>query len=208
MGAMLTVDPEHLRGRLILRAVETLSEGGVIIYPTDTIYGLGCDITNKSAIERIQRIKQRDAKKPMSFVCADVADISTYAHVSKFAFRILQRLLPGPFTFILPATKETPRVLRSKQKTVGVRIPDHPVSTALVRELGRPLLSTSANRSAEDALTDPVDLERELGKEVDLILECSILPVQPSTVVSLIDDEIEVLRQGKGDISPFLEEAP
>ena len=132
MGAMLTVDPEHLRGRLIHRAVETLSEGGVIIYPTDTIYGLGCDITNKSAIERIQRIKQRDAKKPMSFVCADVADISTYAHVSKFAFRILQRLLPGPFTFILPATKETPRVLRSKQKTVGVRIPDHPVSTASV----------------------------------------------------------------------------
>ena len=92
MGAMQTVDPEHLRGRLIHRAVETLSEGGVIIYPTDTIYGLGCDITNKSAIERIQRIKQRDAKKPMSFVCANVADISTYAHVSKFAFRILQRL--------------------------------------------------------------------------------------------------------------------
>ncbi|MBT3343023.1 MAG: threonylcarbamoyl-AMP synthase [Gemmatimonadetes bacterium] len=204
---MLTVDPEHLRGRLIHRAVETLKTGGVIVYPTDTVYGLGCDITNKAAIERIQRLKGRDAKKPMSFVCADVADISTYAHVSKFAFRLLQRLLPGPFTFILPATKETPRVLRSKQRTVGVRIPDHPVSRAIVSELGHPLLSTSANRSAEDVLTDPVELESELGPQVDLILECGILPVQPSTVVSLIDDEIQVLRQGKGDISAFIEDA-
>ena len=207
MGSMLTVDPEHLRGRLIHRAVETLKTGGVIVYPTDTAYGLGCDITNKAAIERIQRLKGRDAKKPMSFVCADVADISTYAHVSKFAFRLLQRLLPGPFTFILPATKETPRVLRSKQRTVGVRIPDHPVSRAIVSELGHPLLSTSANRSAEDVLTDPVELESELGPQVDLILECGILPVQPSTVVSLIDDEIQVLRQGKGDISAFIEDA-
>lgn len=206
MGTMLTVDPQHLRGRLIHRAVEALNSGGVIVYPTDTIYGLGCDITNKNAIEKIQRLKGRDARKPMSFVCADVADISTYAHVSKFAYRLLQRLLPGPFTFILPATKETPRVLRSKQRTVGVRIPDHPVSTALVKELGRPLLSTSANRSSEDVLTDPVDLEQEFGSQVDLILECGILPVQPSTVVSLMDDQVEVLRQGKGDISAFIEE--
>ncbi|MBT4609276.1 MAG: threonylcarbamoyl-AMP synthase [Gemmatimonadetes bacterium] len=207
MGSMLTVDPEHLRGRLIHRAVETLKTGGVIVYPTDTVYGIGCDITNKNAIERIQRIKGRDAKKPMSFVCADVADISTYAQVSKFAFRLLKRLLPGPFTFVLPATKETPRVLRSKQKTVGVRIPDHSVTTALVQQLGRPLLSTSANRSTEDVLTDPVDLERELGPQVDMILECGILPVQPSTVVSLLDDEIQILRQGKGDISAFVEDA-
>lgn len=206
MGTMLTVDPQHLRGRLIHRAVEALETGGVIIYPTDTIYGLGCDITNKNAIERIQRIKGRDPKKPMSFICADMSDISTYAKVSKYAFRILQRLLPGAFTFILPATKQTPRVLRSKQKTVGVRIPDHPVTMALIEQLGRPLLSTSANRSTEDALTDPVDLEREFGSQVDLILECGILPVQPSTVVSLIDDRIEVLRQGKGDISAFIED--
>jgi len=207
MSTILSVDPQHLRGRLIHRATEALEAGGVIVYPTDTVYGLGCDITNKAAIERIQRLKGRDAKKPMSFVCADVADISTYAHVSKFAFRLLQRLLPGPFTFILPATKETPRVLRSKQRTVGVRIPDHPVSRAIVSELGHPLLSTSANRSAEDVLTDPVELESELGPQVDLILECGILPVQPSTVVSLIDDEIQVLRQGKGDISAFIEDA-
>ena len=207
MAQVLHIDPEHLRMRPIQQAVEVLSNGGVIVYPTDTVYGLGCDITNKAAIERIQRLKGRDAKKPMSFVCADVADISTYAHVSKFAFRLLQRLLPGPFTFILPATKETPRVLRSKQRTVGVRIPDHPVSRAIVSELGHPLLSTSANRSAEDVLTDPVELESELGPQVDLILECGILPVQPSTVVSLIDDEIQVLRQGKGDISAFIEDA-
>ena len=207
MSTTLTVDPQHLRGRLIHRAAEALEAGGVIVYPTDTIYGIGCDIKSKNAIERIQRIKGRDAKKPMSFVCADVADISIYAHVSKFAFRLLKRLLPGPFTFILPATKKTPRVLRSKQKTVGVRIPDHPVTAALVQQLGRPLLSTSANRSEEEVLIDPVDLERELGPQVDMILECGILPVQPSTVVSLIDDEIQILRQGKGDMSALIDDA-
>ena len=145
MADVLHIDPAHLKGRHVRHAVEVLEGGGVIVYPTDTIYGLGCDITRKAAIERIQRIKGRDAKKPMSFVCADLNDISRYARVSNFAYRILKRLLPGPYTFILPAAKETPRLLRSRQKTVGIRIPDHPVSAALVAALGRPILSTSAN---------------------------------------------------------------
>jgi tRNA threonylcarbamoyl adenosine modification protein (Sua5/YciO/YrdC/YwlC family) len=190
VAQVLHIDPEHLKMRPIQQAAEVLRGGGVIIYPTDTVYGLGCDITSKSAVERIQRIKGRDTRKPMSFVCADLNDISHYAHVSNFAYRILRRLLPGAYTFVLPATKETPKILRSKQKTVGIR---------------RPLLSTSANRSEQDAITDPYELEEELGNDVDLILECGQLPVLPSSVVSLVDDTIEILREGSGDLSSLRE---
>ena len=207
MADVLNIDPEHLRGRHLRRAVEVLVGGGVLIYPTDTIYGLGCDITQKTAVERIRRIKGRDARKPMSFVCADLNDIARYARVSNYAYRILRRLLPGPYTFVLPAAKETPRLLRSRQKTVGIRIPDHPVTAALVRELGRPILSTSANRSEQEAITDPWQLEEELGHDVDLILECGQLPVLPSSVVSLVGDEATVLRRGSGDLSQFQEPA-
>ncbi len=207
MADVLSIDPEHLKGRHLRRAVEVLAGGGVIIYPTDTIYGLGCDITHKSGVERIRRIKGRDARKPMSFVCADLNDIARYARVSNYAYRILRRLLPGPYTFVLPATKETPRLLRSRQKTVGIRIPDHPVTAAIVKELGQPILSTSANRSEQDAITDPWQLEEELGHDVDLILECGQLPVLPSSVVSLVGDEAVVLRRGSGDLSQFQEPA-
>jgi tRNA threonylcarbamoyl adenosine modification protein (Sua5/YciO/YrdC/YwlC family) len=187
--------------------VDVLGDGGVIVYPTDTVYGLGCDITCKAAVERIQRIKGRDARKPMSFVCADLTDISNYAQVSNFAYRILRRLLPGAYTFVLPATKETPKLLRSRQRTVGIRIPDHNVSTSLVSQLGHPLLSTSANRSEQDAITDPFELEEQLGNDVDLILECGEMPVSPSSVISLTGDEVEILREGSGDLSYFRKSA-
>ena len=203
MAEILSVDPENLKGKHVRRAVEVLSRGGVIVYPTDTIYGLGCDITSKAAIERIRRIKGRDAKKPMSFVCADLANVSTYARVSNYAYRVLKRCLPGPYTFVLPATKQTPRTLQTKQKTVGLRIPDHAVPLALVGELGQPILSTSANLTNEDVLTDPVELERVLGSNADLIMECGQLPVSPSSVISLIGDQVEILREGAGDLSFF-----
>ena len=207
MAQVLHIDPEHLKMRPIQRAVDVLGDGGVIVYPTDTVYGLGCDITCKAAVERIQRIKGRDARKPMSFVCADLTDISNYAQVSNFAYRILRRLLPGAYTFVLPATKETPKLLRSRQRTVGIRIPDHNVSTSLVSQLGHPLLSTSANRSEQEAITDPFELEEQLGNDVDLILECGEMPVSPSSVISLIGDEVEILREGSGDLSYFRKSA-
>jgi tRNA threonylcarbamoyl adenosine modification protein (Sua5/YciO/YrdC/YwlC family) len=207
MAEILNVDPEHLRGRHIKRAVDVLRQGGVIVYPTDTIYGLGCDITRKDAVERIRRIKGRDDRKPMSFVCADLANVSHYAHVSKYAYRVLKRCLPGPYTFVLPATRETPRMLQTKQKTVGLRVPDHPVPLAMITELGNPIITTSANRSNEEVLTDPYGLEDVLGSQVDLILECGQLPVLPSSVVSLVGDRAEILRQGQGDLSYFTEEA-
>ena len=205
MAEMLKIDPEHLKGRHIQRAVEVLRAGGVIVYPTDTIYGLGCDITSKEAVQRIRRIKQRDAKKPMSFVCHDLANVSYYAHVSKFAYRILKRSLPGPYTFVLPATRATPRMLQTRQKTVGLRVPDHPVPLALSLELGNPIISTSANFSDQEVLTDPQELEDKLGKHVDLILECGQLPVLPSSVISLIGDQVEILREGQGDLNYFKE---
>ncbi len=207
MVDMLTVDPQNLKGRHISRAVEVLRSGGVIIYPTDTIYGLGCDITNKEAIDRILQIKGRSHNKPMSFVCADLTNVSKYAHVSNHAYRILKRYLPGPYTFVLPATRETPRILQTKRKTVGLRVPDHPVPLRLVQELGNPILSTSANRSDEDVLTDPEELKGMLGAGVDLMLECGRLPVMPSSVISLLDDRVEILREGQGDLTDLRREA-
>ena len=206
MAETLNIDPEHLRGRHIERAVEILRRGGVIIYPTDTIYGLGCDITCKEAVEKIRLIKGRDDKKPMSFVCADLANVSQYARVSNYAYRILKRYLPGPYTFVLPATRETPRMLQSKQKTVGLRVPDHPVPLAVIKELGNPIISTSANLSSEEVLTDPSQLEEVLGSQVDLILECGQLPILPSSVISLVGDKAEILRRGQGDLSYFTSE--
>ena len=203
MTTTLSIDPLHLKGRHVDRAVEVLRRDGVIVYPTDTIYGLGCDVTSKAAVERIRRIKGRDANKPMSFVCSDLVQVSRYGHVSNFAHRILKRFLPGPYTFVLTATKETPRVFQSKQKTVGIRIPDHPVPLALVEQLGSPVVSTSANESDEEVVTNPADLERIFGHRVDLIMECGTLPVLASSVISLVDDTIQILREGQGDLSYF-----
>ena len=203
MATTLSIDPQHLKGRHVDRAVEVLRRDGVIVYPTDTIYGLGCDVTSKGAVERVRRIKGREANKPMSFVCSDLVQVSRYGHVSNFAHRILKRFLPGPYTFVLTATKETPRVFQSKQKTVGIRIPDHPVPLALVEQLGNPVVSTSANESDEEVVTNPADLERIFGHRVDLIMECGTLPVLASSVISLVDDQIQILREGQGDLAYF-----
>ncbi|RMG87842.1 MAG: threonylcarbamoyl-AMP synthase [Candidatus Dadabacteria bacterium] len=205
MAVMLSVHPETPQIRHIRRAAEVLRNDGVIVYPTDTVYGLGCDITSKHGVERIIRIKGRDPKKPMSFVCADLTHISRYARVSNFAYRILKRFLPGPYTFVLEASREVPRLLLTKQKTVGIRIPDHPVCLELVKELGNPILSTSANPSGEDPLNHPTEIQRVLGGQVDLVLECGVLPRVPSTVVSLVGDRVEVLREGAGDATFFRE---
>lgn len=205
MAVMLSVHPQNPQGRAIGRAVDALRDDGVVAYPTDTVYGLGCDITSRSAVERIVRIKGRDPKKPMSFVCADLSDISRYARVSNFAYRVLKRYLPGPYTFVLEASREVPKMLLTKQKTVGIRIPDHAVCLALVGQLGRPILSTSANRGGAEPLNDPAEIQTELGKQLDVILDAGVLPRVPSTVVSLAGDRVAVLREGAGDATFFRE---
>lgn len=205
MAVRLSVHPVNPQGRHIARAVEALKDGGVIVYPTDTVYGLGCDITSKHAVERIIRIKGRDPKKPMSFVCSDLTHIARYAKVSNVAYRLLKRFLPGPYTFILEANREVPKLLLTKQRTVGIRIPDSPTCLMLVKELGNPLLSTSANLTGAEPIGDPEEIMHTLGPLTDIVLDAGILDRTPSTVISLVDDRIEVLREGAGAVEFFRE---
>ena len=198
---LLAINPTHPQPRLIQRVVDCLKQGGVIAYPTDTTYGIGCDIFNRKGVKQIYQIKQRDARKPFSFICADLSDIASYAQVSNFAFKTMKRNLPGPYTFVLEATRIVPDLLTTRQKTVGVRIPDNPIALAIVRELGHPLVTTSANLAGEEPSHDPREIETAFGRSLELVIDGGILLGDPSTVISLVDDRIEVLRQGSGDTS-------
>jgi tRNA threonylcarbamoyl adenosine modification protein (Sua5/YciO/YrdC/YwlC family) len=198
---LLKINHENPQGRLISRVVETLKQGGLIAYPTDTTYGIGCNIFNNRGVRNIYKIKQRDARKPFSFICADLSDAANYAHVSNFAFKIMKRHLPGPYTFVLESTRVVPDILTTRQKTVGIRIPADEIALAIVRELGHPLVTTSANLTGETPLHDPVEIEEAMGRMLDLVIDGGIRYGDPSTVISLIDDRVEVLREGCGDIS-------
>jgi len=198
---LLSINPETPQLRLVRRVADILRQGGVIAYPTDTIYGIGCDIFNRKGVKKIYQIKQRDPRKPFSFICADLSEVANYSQVSNFAFKIMKRYLPGPYTFVLEASRVVPDLLTTKQKTVGIRIPDNPIALEIVRELGHPLVTTSANTSGEETFQDPKEIEVKLGKMLDLVVDGGILPGEPSTVISLVNDQIEVLRQGTGDTS-------
>jgi tRNA threonylcarbamoyl adenosine modification protein (Sua5/YciO/YrdC/YwlC family) len=198
---LLQINQENPQVRLIARVAETLRQGGVIAYPTDTTYGIGCDIFNRRGVKTIYQIKQRDARKPFSFICADLSDAANYAHVSNFAFKIMKRHLPGPYTFVLEATRIVPDSLTTRQKTVGIRIPEDEIAMAIVRELGHPLVTTSANLTGESPLHDPAEIEAAMGRMLDMVIDGGIRYGDPSTVISLINDRVEVLRDGCGDTS-------
>ena len=198
---ILQINPENPQPRLISRVVSELKQGALIAYPTDTTYGLGCDIFNKRGVKNIYQIKQRDPKKPFSFICADLSDVANYSQVSNFAFKIMKRHLPGPYTFVLEATRIVPDNLTTRQKTVGIRIPQDEIALAIVRELGHPLVTTSANISGEEALHDPHEIDQVMGRMLDLVVDGGNRLGDPSTIISLIDDQVEVLREGSGDIS-------
>ncbi|MFE8598493.1 L-threonylcarbamoyladenylate synthase [Archangium violaceum] len=197
---IIEVNAEFPQPRHIQRAVEVLSSGGVIAYPTDTYYGLGCDLGSKKGIEKLYQLKGRDRKKPLSFLCPDLSDVAKYAHVSNFAYRTMKSLTPGAFTFILEATRLVPEVMMSKQKQVGIRVPDAELARALAAALGRPIVTTSATDAEGEPLIDAKDIKDALGHGLDLILDGGVRLMEPSTVVSLIGDQIEVLRQGKGQL--------
>jgi tRNA threonylcarbamoyl adenosine modification protein (Sua5/YciO/YrdC/YwlC family) len=184
----------------VQRAIEVLSKGGLVAYPTDTYYAIGCDLFSKKAIERLYQVKGRDKRKPLSFLCPDLSDVATYGHVSNFAYRTMKHLTPGPFTFILEATRQVPEMMMTKQKQVGIRVPDAPLARELARGLGHPLVTTSASVGDGEPLVDAKDIKDQLGKLIDLILDGGVQLNEPSTVVSLIDDQLEVLRQGKGEL--------
>ena len=192
------VNARHPEPRKIAQAVAALERGDVIAYPTDSVYGLGCDAQSKRGVEALYRMKGMSHQQLLSFVCPNLADIARYALVSDAAYRVMRRLLPGPYTFILTATKEVPRMLRMKRKTVGVRVPSHPVTLALTHALGRPLVSTSASVEGE-FLIDPAEIEQHFP-ELELVLDAEGVGLTPSTVIDLSGDEPVLVREGAGPV--------
>jgi tRNA threonylcarbamoyl adenosine modification protein (Sua5/YciO/YrdC/YwlC family) len=196
----MQIHPENPQSRILNTAAEVLNDGGLIIYPTDSVYGLGCDLFNKNAVEKIYRIKGNDKRKLLSFLCANLKSISEYAFVSNAAYKIMRRLLPGPYTFILGATRQVPRILLEKRKTVGIRVPDNVVCQALLAEFGKPIISTSASLQDQDFLNDPDEIAATFGHLVDLFLDTGSGGLEPSTVIDLTENEPVIVRQGKGKI--------
>jgi tRNA threonylcarbamoyl adenosine modification protein (Sua5/YciO/YrdC/YwlC family) len=193
------IDSKNPDSEIINGAVEMLKNGNIIVYPTDTIYGIGCDILNKKAIATIQQIKNRKKQKPLSIICSDLKDISRWAIVSNFQYKILKKYLPGAFTFILKASNDAPKILQDpKRKTIGIRIPENKICLEIVESLGNPIITTSVNLSGEKNYVDPNEIKKDWYGKVDLILDAGKLINDPSTIISLIDDKVEIIRQGKG----------
>ena len=201
---LIKINPQNPQPRLIRRVVEALREGGVIAYPTDTVYGLGCSLYNKKGIERIYQIKRSEKNRPFSFICADLKSISLYAKVSNYAYKTMKRLLPGPYTFVLEGTKLVPKIMLTRRMTAGIRVPNNPICLAIVKELGHPVISTSAMLAAGEVFYDPAEIEKKLGHGLDLVIDGGVLVSEPSSVIDLTEDMPKVLREGKGDVSSFL----
>ena len=198
---LIHVHPDNPQPRAIRTIVDTLREGGIIIYPTDTIYGIGCDIFQPKAIERICRIKQVDpAKAQLSFICYDLSDLSQYTKsISTPLYRLLKSHLPGPYTFILPASKEVPKILKSRKDTIGLRVPDNNIARTIVRELGHPILSASLPGEMVEEYTDPEMMQSNFGKLVDVVVDGGIGGWTPSTIIDCTQDPPELVRQGAGE---------
>ncbi|OGF35050.1 threonylcarbamoyl-AMP synthase [Candidatus Falkowbacteria bacterium RIFOXYC2_FULL_48_21] len=193
------LSPEYPK---IKQAVDILKNGGGIVYPTDTIYGFGCDIFNKNAVDRIYKIKQKKATG-FSFICPDLNEIAKYALVSDYAYKLLKRLLPGAYTFIFKATKMVPKDLIPNKKTVAIRIPDNRVCLDIVKQLGHPIVTTSVNVTHEPHFSDPLIIDKEFGDNVDLVIDAGILANDPSSVIDLSGDAPVIVRRGKGDVTMF-----
>ncbi len=189
----------HLRA--IRSAADALRSGGLIVYPTDTLYGLGCDLHNKRALEKLYRIKDMDEKSPLSFISPDLSNVSQYAQVGNRAYRIMNKCLPGPFTFILPAMKEVNRFMLYKRKQIGIRVPASNVCRMLTEELGNPIISTSVPLWGEKVLNTGEAIDEQFGSRIELVLDIGVLVSEPSTIVDLSGDEYMITRQGKGEIT-------
>lgn len=199
---LIHVHPENPQDRLIKQIVGVLRNGGVIVYPTDTIYGLGCDITQQKAVEKICRIKGVDPQKAnLSFVCYDLSDLSHYAkQLETSVYRTLKQYLPGPYTFILEASRQVPKILKTKRDTVGIRVPDNNIARAIVKELGNPILSASLPGEYVEEYTDPELIHDKFEKLVDLVIDGGVGGMVPSTIISFVNGEAEVVREGAGEV--------
>ena len=195
---ILAINAEHPQLRLIRKVVELLKNGGIIAYPTDTYYGIGCDIMNKGAIKKVYALKQREHTKPFSFICSDLTNISRYAQVTNYAYKTMKRLLPGPYTFVLKGSRDVPKMMLTKRKTAGIRVPDHAISLSLVSELGNPIISTSATTPDGRMLDTPAEIREHLGHALDCIIDGGPVSGKPSSVISLIDDDPVEPRPRRG----------
>jgi len=200
---LIEINPKNPQMRHIRRVVDILKEGGVIAYPTDTVYGIGCDILNKKAIQRVYQMKQRPKNIPFSFICSDLKNISDYAKVSNYAYKTMRRLLPGPYTFILEGSRMVPEIMLTRRKTAGIRVPDHSICLALVRELGNPIITTSATTPEGAILHDPSLIHDFFKSRIDAVIDGGMVSGQPSSVISLIGDIPEIVRSGQGDVTLF-----
>ena len=200
---LIKINPNNPQERLITKVVEILKKGGIIAYPTDTQFGIGCDIMNKKAIEKIYQLKQRNRIKPFSFICSGLKNISHYAKVSNYAYKTMKRLLPGPYTFVLEGSKLVPKIMLTKRKTAGIRVPDHPICLELVKKLGNPIITTSAKMPDGNIFFDPSLIHDFFHPRIDVVIDGGPVPGHPSSVISLINDMPEVIRKGRGDITVF-----
>lgn len=201
---LLKINPDNPEGRKIRQVAETLENGGVIIYPTDTVYGLGCDIFNQKAVERICRLRGLKPEKAMlSFICADIRQVAEYAfQIENEVFKMLKRNLPGPFTFVLKSNNKVPKLFKNRKRSIGIRIPDNNIAQSIIQELGRPILSLSLKSDDEilEYFTDPLDIYDDFKKLVDIVVDGGVGSNEPSTVVDCMGDEIAILRQGAREL--------
>ena len=202
MAQYFLIHPTHPQRRLLQQATAIVRGGGVIGYPSDSSYAIGCHIGDKAALERMRRIRQVDDKHQLTLMCRDLSEIAVFARVDNAQYRLLKRLTPGSFTFILEATRELPRrILHPRRKTIGIRVPDHPVTHALLAELGEPLLSTTAILPGDEApISEGLELRERVEHDLDLVLDCGSCGVLPTTVIDLTGPEPVIVRQGKGDV--------
>jgi tRNA threonylcarbamoyl adenosine modification protein (Sua5/YciO/YrdC/YwlC family) len=198
---IIKINAQNPQPRFIRRVVDILKEGGVIAYPTDTIYGVGCDLSQKDAIERVHRLKGHTKNKRLSIICADLKDISRYAYVPDYAYRIMRSLIPGPYTFILEATKLVPKIMLTNQKTIGIRVPFHNIPLALVKELGHPIITTSVTKADESLYNEPEEIDQMFGKTLDVVIDGGIIVPEHSSIIDFTDEQPRLLRRGKGDVS-------
>lgn len=202
---LININPDNPQLRLIQQVVDQLRAGAIICYPTDTGYGVGCDLFHPKAIKRLMQIKKRPAGKPFSFMCSSLKDISEYGHVSNTAYRLMKKNLPGAYTFVLPGSKLVPKIMSTKQKTVGIRVPDHPICLLLLETLGHPIINTSIPVEDERPVpTEAYEIDMILGPRVDIIIDGGPVYPDPSSLIDLTGDSPQILRQGKGDITSFL----
>ena len=199
---LVRIHPQNPQERIVKQVADCLNQGGVVIYPTDTVYGLGCDIFHPKAVERICRIKGIDPEKAnLSFVCSDLSDLSKYARsITTPQYRFIKQYIPGPFTFILPASREVPKILKSKKNTIGLRVPDHKITHAIAAALGHPILSSSLPGEMVEEYTDPEWIHAKFEKLVDMVVDGGIGGMEFSTIVDMTEEQPEVIRQGLGEV--------